>query len=710
MRGMCKKILLNNKGSALAMVIIIITILSTLGMAVMTLGVVNLRISIADQKAKLSFYMAESGLEQAYGIILNEIKEAVIAGNEAVKEAIDQFIEDEIIKLAQEGDSEYVTVNENGNYIVNEDKIKQNLENGYWNSHFKDAYKEYFRNSKSSFISKLEDPNEYINPDFATGGANNKPVVSVEDKAHLDFFPGGADETTLSLCSVYGISGDAIPQRVKMQITIKTPEQIPENYYVNVVKTTLKDNPTWNKTLASFGEIVINDSKETTDGRLVVLGTMYAEDGISLNSVYPQADVSNPVRISGNVITRANVEITPDSKGCQLMINGNVFAKNVLISENTDKNRIEVNGDLYISDDLELNGTRAEVEIDGSFYGFSDGSTKAGHDQSSGIVINALDINEDDGSSLKITGTDEVFINGVSYIDTVAPLYPTGESLSIKGNYRAYSYYLPDSSGYSYSYYPPLTLVSQKKIEGTNDWKEMRIVDNARYFKMICDLPVNHTWLNKGGVNNIILPDITKVYSLGSYINKGEVIERGNVRYTMANAQDRAIIYEDIYNKSLLNDFSEYISINDDINNVAVRDTNSEFVFFSKDKSVYLLGSGFYEEPSISKEIKEVNAPIRGIIVTEKDVYIRGAINFSGLIVAKGNIYIDDSHSKIIKFDKEYVREVVGNMASDDNPFLENESWERQTYEKNYIGVIESASINPYKKYISIDSWQKETN
>ena len=47
---MCKKILLNNKGSALAMVIIIITILSTLGMAVMTLGVVNLRISIADQK------------------------------------------------------------------------------------------------------------------------------------------------------------------------------------------------------------------------------------------------------------------------------------------------------------------------------------------------------------------------------------------------------------------------------------------------------------------------------------------------------------------------------------------------------------------------------------------------------------------------------------------------------------------------------------
>ena len=288
---MCKKILLNNKGSALAMVIIIITILSTLGMAVMTLGVVNLRISIADQKAKLSFYMAESGLEQAYGIILNEIKEAVIAGNEAVKEAIDQFIEDEIIKLAQEGDSEYVTVNENGNYIVNEDKIKQNLENGYWNSHFKDAYKEYFRNSKSSFISKLEDPNEYINPDFATGGANNKPVVSVEDKAHLDFFPGGADETTLSLCSVYGISGDAIPQRVKMQITIKTPEQIPENYYVNVVKTTLKDNPTWNKTLASFGEIVINDSKETTDGRLVVLGNMYAEYGISLNSVYPQADV-----------------------------------------------------------------------------------------------------------------------------------------------------------------------------------------------------------------------------------------------------------------------------------------------------------------------------------------------------------------------------------------------------------------------------------
>ena len=736
-RGMIKNILFDNKGSALAMIIIIVTILSTLGLAIMSLGAVNFRMSVADQRAKLSFYMAESGLEQAYGIILNEVKEAVITGNEEVKKGIDDFIDSELEKLAVEGHSDYITVNEDGNYIILEDKIKEELEQrGKLGDvdllvAFQTAYKDHFNNTTPNLISKLKNSDLYSDPQ---GGGTNKPNVDVTKVTPTRFF-SGSEETTLTLVSTYGTTTDSAgyaQQKVQMDFTVRIPEEIPDVYYVNVVKSKAKENPVWYRTMAAFGELIINDTKNfpADENRLVVLGNIYAEEGVRLKSTSPNPDLSNPVKITGNVATRANVEIDKDSQGCTLDVKGNIFAKNLLIEPDTDNNTITVNGNLYAKDDLELNGTRAYITINGNFYGFSDGSEHdvTAHDQSSGIVINALDINDENGSSLTITGSDsdadvdddEVFIAGVSYVDVVTKPYPTGESLSIKGNYRAYSYYLPDSSIYAYEYFPPLTLVNKRKVGGV--WPEepnMTPEDKAAYFKMITQPQYNPTWLNPG--ENVSLPDKSKIYTLGAYFDQGNVIERGNERYTHSQAEDRAGALLDEYYAGLLNDpmhdevkgeFSHFIVINDEINNVEIKDSDSEFVLFSQNKNVYLIGpDGAPEISSATKEVKsDINQPLHGIIVTEKDVHLRGKLNFTGLIIAGGNIYIEDSYPKSIKFDKGYISEVIGEMDSDDNPFLENENYGYQTYEKKEVGTIESASVNLYKQYISIDSWQMVTN
>ena len=733
---MIKNIFIDNKGSALAMVIIIVTILSTLGLAIMSLGAVNFRMSVADQRTKLSFYMAESGLEQAYGIILNEVKEAVIAGNEAVKKGIDSFIESELENLAVNGYSDYITVNENGSYVISEEKIKEEIEQrGKLGDEdlvedFQKAYKDHFKFSTPSLITNLENPDLYSDPQ---GGGANKPSVEVTKVSPSTFF-SGSDETKLTLASTYGttaVDGYA-QQKVHMDFTIRVPEEIPDVYYVNVVKSNTKENPVWYRTMAAFGEIVINDTKNLPEegNHLVVLGNIYAEDGVRLKSTSPNPNISNPVKITGNVATRANVEIDKDSQGCSLKIKGNIFAKNLLIGSDTDNSTITVDGNLYAMDDLELNGTRANVTINGNFYGFSDGSDPevTGHDQSSGIVINALDINDENGSFLTITGLDgdaeddddEVFIAGVSYVDIVTKPYPTGESLSIKGNYRAYSYYLPDTSIYAYDYYAPLTLVDKRKVGGV--WPKdpnMTPEDKAAYFKLITQDEYNPTWLNPG--KNVSLPEKAKMYTLGAYFDQGNVIERGNERYTLDGAEVRAQALFNQYYDGLLNDpmnatakgrFPHFIVINDEINNDKIRDSDSEFVFFSQNKSVYLIGTnGTPEISSATKEVKNViYQPVHGIIVTEKDVYLRGKLNFTGLIIAGGNIYIEDSYPKSIKLDKDYISEVVGAMDSDDNPFLENEEYGYQTYEKKEVGTIESASVNLYKQYIAIDSWRIVTN
>jgi hypothetical protein len=198
-------------------------------------------------------------------------------------------------------------------------------------------------------------------------------------------------------------------------------------------------------------------------------------------------------------------------------------------------------------------------------------------------------------------------------------------------------------------------------------------------------------------------------------------MERGK-RYTHGDAETRARALLDQYYVGLLNDpddktepgqFSDFLKINDEINNTdVIEDSDSEIVYFSRDKSVYLIGTGGASETSSAEiEVKsDLSQPIHGIIVTEKNVHLRGKLNFTGLIIAGGNIYIEDSSPKSIKFDKDYISEVVGEMDSEDNPFSENKNYGYQTYEKKEVGIKESASVNLYKQYISIDSWQIVTN
>lgn len=746
MNNLVRKILSNNQGSVLAMVVIIITILSTLGMAVISLGVVNLKSSLVEQKAKLSFYMAESGLEQAYGIILEEVKEAVKAGNDAVKEAIDFFIDEEINKYARGEETAYVTI-ENGNYKTNEEKIINDLEDGKWDSLFRQAYKQHFNKVRVAFIKKLENDELYCTP-FGNDGGNGDflpkiIVCDAPDPFFKNIFDDEEKTTTLTLSSQYPLEeGQEVPQEVKMQFTISTPKEVLENYYVNVIKQTLKENPVWNRTLAAFGEIVINDTKEIINedehlifDKLIVLGNVYSGERITLQSTKEYVDISNPVKIIGDVATPGNLEITGGSKGCSLTVDGRVYAKNLLIAPDkiednnrvkTENNSVTVKGHVYTEDDLEINGIKSNVKIEGKYFGFSDGSNSENHDQSSGIVINADDINDiNEGSTLVIEGKDfgdgnedepALFINGVSYIKGVRDPYPTGESLSIKGNYRAYSYYLGRDSGYDYTYNTPLTLVNKRRDEN-GVWKDMTSVDKADYFWLVgdSDQPYNNPfpspiWLNLG--KNINLPDADNIiYTLGAYVNKGSVKERGQLDYK--EVQEKADAYQEQFENSFLKTFTEYFKINDEINNKEdlLPDVDSEFVFFSRDKDVYLIGSkgniGYIPGSAMVKD--NITQPLRGIIITTENVYLRGELDFSGLIVSGGNIYVEDSHSKIIKFDKEYIRKVAGDLG-EDNPFKEIDSWEQQIYEKNYVGVTESASINPYKQYVSIDSWEKLTN
>ncbi|MDD4665937.1 MAG: hypothetical protein PHC81_05310, partial [Clostridia bacterium] len=81
---------------------------------------------------------------------------------------------------------------------------------------------------------------------------------------------------------------------------------------------------------------------------------------------------------------------------------------------------------------------------------------------------------------------------------------------------------------------------------------------------------------------------------------------------------------------------------------------------------------------------------------------------FNGVIIAGGNIYLEDACSKTIKADRDYVFSKVKRWRGDSDPFMPGYPIEGiNTTLESEIGLAEPVSIIPYERYITIKEWTK---
>jgi hypothetical protein len=167
-------------------------------------------------------------------------------------------------------------------------------------------------------------------------------------------------------------------------------------------------------------------------------------------------DNSSQVTFNGNIYSRSYVQLAATSNGsASLTVNNGLIYANSMVLQSGAQGKMIVNGSVYTFDDLELNGTGGEIKINGSYYGYTDGSTTGlSHDKSSAIVINA---DMDAGSKLTIEGaytsvtsskstidylesSEGILIGGTAYVDVQPTRYQTAESVSVRGNFVAYTW------------------------------------------------------------------------------------------------------------------------------------------------------------------------------------------------------------------------------------------------------------------------------
>ncbi len=695
-----KKIIKSNKGSTLGLVLVTLMVLSMLGVSLMSIGLVNYRIKMTEERIQASFYLAESGLDQAYGIILKEVSEAVRVANIEVNIKIDEHLVEqrrlERLYVDDAGtsgggiDSTYVlndqpsdTINPNGHVNVAEINYAKSDNRYSWVDTFQATFTQHINTSLLNL--KLVDPANYEVINIT------KPTVS--EIGVFTPFGGGAD-FRITLASSFVFDGTA--QAVQLDFIITKPTKIIADYFLEAHVVQIPKSPIWDNVLVADNNI------HFAGGHVEIRGNVYANAVLPANS--HTLDVNHPsiggiiigtdssgarvnnssVSLVGDVLTNSFLQVRSNTSSA--VVTGNAFLNSLVLQENTNNSTVTLKGTLLTLDDIELNGTNANILIDGSFYGFSDGSAGTRHDQTSSIVINSEDINDFGGSSINITA--DTFLAGVVHVGLTNILYQTGESVSLRGNFRAYAVPL----GRTLHTYQPFALIN----------RHLLVHHKAQHF-----VSVNASrpgFLQTGhAASTIELGNV--VQSIGAYIDGGVIRPLNHdplifepTRIARSNEYSAALNRQYNYSRIFTGNTEVIESLN----------ASSEIVYITTG-DVSIIGNGGLALGIPNETVMPFgDTVLTGIIVTEGDVYIRGSITFRGLIIAGGSIFVEDTNAKRFRTDLGFILRKVHENSNIEAVFRDEVPQNLLTFTYlSTVGTADPEALKSYTELVKITEWQK---
>ncbi len=740
------KYIKSNKGSTLVMVILIISILSILGMALLSLSFMNLRMKRMDENIKNSFYWSESCIDEAYAITCKVVQQAIEDGNTYVSNELVQLLTSQRMELENKTAEDEVQDTE---YLNADGTVKQAKLEGLFNNWFKAGFNDaiaasniyYMLSTKSSYNTIDE------SKDIIISIANPEAIDS--DNNHV------IDQHRFTVVSTY--KENKVSKTVKARFQINVPDyNTPMIVNTNIVQ--LSDNILWDKVIASDKNIYVLGDDVNIDGNVFARGEKPADltksrdfGGIvvGLNSK------SGRLSITGNVATDSYFHANASSSN--INVTGNVYCDSLVVQDGISGANININGQVSTKDDLELNGSASTIAINGDYYGFSDGSSvQAGHDESSSIVFNSIDLGIN--SWLRVTG--KAYIGGTVYINTVPNKYQTGESVAFKRspNYLAYGYrfleqdrdklntmllsqeelnkYLGlysrfNSENILFEFYEPL-YVADKFVNPSEE--KLNVFDKRDYIYLY-----NLIYPDRIYKGTNVIDDITRsgvflpgmVYSAGTYVDNG-----------VLKTKDFLLQYKEEYEEPQKEAYRKYVNHMGDSEEAGSVDKEADKVYIyerfnfsganiipnefevnqrkelvlvdNSGNPLELIGPDGVDSVAgvMHRQYNIYGERYKGLILTTGDVYISGKIDFEGTILTTGNIYILDGaqgqQTKRFKSNISYVKhKIIENNLI--NRFINNYGSPKPfVYESNIFIDSDGNSYIASNNIVKIISWKKE--
>lgn len=180
------------QGSTYIMILISLAVLSILGTAVISYGVVNFKMKNVEKNIKTAFYLAESGIEEGYTVMCSEIKEAIAEANTKVQNDIPDFIDRQREREAADpydDDSEYIRGTD-GTGSVNKDKVEEKMQ-----EIFEDEFTDYIdtnvdnvlRNHTYTAVDDTIDTNSATVTVKSVDKFNNGSIYEIKLSSSFDY-------------------------------------------------------------------------------------------------------------------------------------------------------------------------------------------------------------------------------------------------------------------------------------------------------------------------------------------------------------------------------------------------------------------------------------------------------------------------------------------------------------------------------------------
>lgn len=388
---------IGNAGSALVSVVVAMVFVVALGTALLFSAYMGFMVKSAERKDNASFYTAETAM--------NEIRAGVQnMASEALADAYTQVI------------TGYMSSHEEG-YTPQ--------------GAFKSEFKKRLLSVKNANSTPLF--NSYDNIIFHYDPEALRFYLNPPEDVSLDLYRGdGAvliDEEKGTV-TLRGISVTLVAEGYESHISTDITINTPEFYASSVVPSDM----------ASYA--IVADTALGVSGiqRKIVGDVFVGNDGISVANGGDELSFSG-----GNLFCKGDILV---NNGGKLVFNnsdGELWTKGISIGGKTTRGSVDLNGKIYVADDLTIDGNKTDVIADyysaakltGSYFGFGAGDTA---DTSSAIIVNGK------GVELNMAGLNKLSLAGVSFIDVVGKnngqnvntSLSMGESLSIKSNQLIY--------------------------------------------------------------------------------------------------------------------------------------------------------------------------------------------------------------------------------------------------------------------------------
>lgn len=402
----------NNEGASLVAVVIAILFVMTLGGIVASVTVTNIRMRQVEESSKRNFYSAESVMDEIAVILSNKASEAM------------QFAYTDIL-------SDYRNIMVKGGNLQNEF--------GY---RYMERLIKAFHDETTDMMTKPDTVGnrEYIYCYGSYMPDDIKQKLKYDDKDYREYFITKDEDAKFSadfetgLFTLYGIKVDYTDEygyrtTISTDIVFRTPALNFESGYK--VKDFMKY------------ALIADDQINVVGGynKITVNGSVYSGPG----GIFLTDDSDNISFMGNNIVTRGDINI---SSGCDNAVFGSssssIWAENITTSGKGSASSTSLNGNIYVADDLTLNGKDSKVTMTGNYYGYNFMKQYDGKDEtrgarySSAIVINGM------GCTLNMAALQYLHLAGRTYIargvnaqDDVV----LGESLSVRTNQLAY--YVP---------------------------------------------------------------------------------------------------------------------------------------------------------------------------------------------------------------------------------------------------------------------------